>query len=813
MTPKQKTYSLLFLIALLVSTVLYNFVLLKQLPKLSFSVTKNQPFRSPEEKQTYLFRDLNKDGIDEKVKLKTRYEDKSTFSIVVYTLPENPIVQFNFKCSNMTIDWIAFADVVGDSTEEIIPFYEKNDTIFCAIADISESKFVEKDIFVLAKPETIYSDTWNPLIHILGVKQNKLSEQEVIIAIQTDYAQVPRGLFAFNLTTMEVTKSFFIGASVSYGCTSFFDLNGDGIDEIVLSTSATMNNGSLPKLPHFNDLKSWLIVLDNNFDTLFTKSINKPFSSIVSDYLIGEKENFLISKFWDGEESHILKISSNGEIVKKYSIKERNISFIQNFHYKNSKNILIKGKDALYKFDFDLNLLSKVEFKGRIIECYSVNIDSDKENEFILWQENVIEILDDDLSLILTLDNKVSYNPSLMKIVHTKTNNGFVFYLNSSERVFQFILVPNPLYDFRYLFFIGILIATYLLGLILHFILNQIFVFIHLLDNSTQESRIGIIILNPNKQVSFGNKSVKYLLSSTDIKISKKSDLVKAIKKEVVFTNTITKALKEKIDLKEEFILTNGKIVAVNIIPIKTPLNLLLALYIQIDDLTDSLLNDRAKTLAHSIQKVAHEIKTPLSSVLLSLDSLEQNLSSSDNKQSTDDDFTVARKEIDRIKKFINGFLKFANMSGIQLQECNLKEIIENSLLRFSTYLSSGIEIVINVDEKIVVTVDSYQIEEVFQVFIENSIDAMHGKGKIEIIAIKNENENINISIKDYGNGISDEKLPTIFQPYMTTKKDGTGMGLAIAKKILEDHGSKLKVKSKLGKGTEFRFELNKSLS
>ncbi len=349
---------------------------------------------------------------------------------------------------------------------------------------------------------------------------------------------------------------------------------------------------------------------------------------------------------------------------------------------------------------------------------------------------------------------------------------------------------------------------VFALGFLLNFLLIKVFVFINLLENSTNKSTLGIIIANPKGKYLFINKSAKTILNIEEQEMVSNLDFSKIIKKQKSLNIFLNKTFLSEEKSTSEIYLSNGNIIRVNVQTIKSPLNLLLAFYIQITDLTQVLISDRAKTLAHSIQKVAHEIKTPLSSVLLSLDSLEQSLTEESKNELVKDDFNIAREEIDRIKKFINGFLKFANMSGTQLNSCNLKELIENSLLRFSTYLSNGIEVKIDINDDINVMVDSYQMEEVFQVLTENSIDAMQGKGKIIISASKESNGKVPISIRDNGIGINEEQLPSIFQPYMTTKKDGTGMGLAIAKKILEDHGSEIIVNSRLGKGTEFSFGL-----
>lgn len=153
--------------------------------------------------------------------------------------------------------------------------------------------------------------------------------------------------------------------------------------------------------------------------------------------------------------------------------------------------------------------------------------------------------------------------------------------------------------------------------------------------------------------------------------------------------------------------------------------------------------------------------------------------------------------------------MKFANLSNPLSTRTNLKDLVDQSQSKFSNYISKGINFEINLDDDIYVIVDPFQIVEVFQVLIENAIDATEGKGEIKINA-KIDEQYAFISIKDNGTGIDSNLIDQIFQPYMTTKEEGTGMGLAIAEKIIRDHGGYLKVNSKKNIGTEFIFNLKR---
>ena len=110
---------------------------------------------------------------------------------------------------------------------------------------------------------------------------------------------------------------------------------------------------------------------------------------------------------------------------------------------------------------------------------------------------------------------------------------------------------------------------------------------------------------------------------------------------------------------------------------------------------------------------------------------------------------------------------------------------------------------------------DPNQIEHLFNIFLENAIDAVGGNGYLsistsEIIDTNTNNTFIQILIKDDGEGIKSEFLNKIYEPYFTTKIEGTGLGLAIAKKIIEDNNGTIDIDSTLGKGTIFKITFPK---
>jgi signal transduction histidine kinase len=98
---------------------------------------------------------------------------------------------------------------------------------------------------------------------------------------------------------------------------------------------------------------------------------------------------------------------------------------------------------------------------------------------------------------------------------------------------------------------------------------------------------------------------------------------------------------------------------------------------------------------------------------------------------------------------------------------------------------------------------DSDQIHQVLLNLLLNSIQAIEGKGVIDV-AIQQNGDNAVIRVADSGRGIAPEHLPNIFRPFYTTKGNGTGLGLSLARRIVEEHHGRIEVTSSIGKGTEF---------
>ena len=221
------------------------------------------------------------------------------------------------------------------------------------------------------------------------------------------------------------------------------------------------------------------------------------------------------------------------------------------------------------------------------------------------------------------------------------------------------------------------------------------------------------------------------------------------------------------------------------------------------DNQNKLLLNERYEAWENVARKLAHEIKNPLTPIQLSIDSLREKYKNKLNERK--DDFEKYLETINRqikdIEKLVNEFSNFARMPRPILNKVDIVKIIENSLDLIK--MSSKYEINFNNKSKqIYIKGDEEQLNRVFINLIKNSEEALEEnsekdpnfRGIINIEILVN-NDYIVCRLTDNGPGITDAKKA--MTPYFTTKKKGTGLGLPIVSKIINEHSGNFSIKKK----------------
>lgn len=209
---------------------------------------------------------------------------------------------------------------------------------------------------------------------------------------------------------------------------------------------------------------------------------------------------------------------------------------------------------------------------------------------------------------------------------------------------------------------------------------------------------------------------------------------------------------------------------------------------------------------------LAHEIRNPLASLSGSIQVLKDNLNPTEENIRL---IEIALRETNRLNLIVGDFLNYARPRPLSLELCDINGLIDDtiSLLKNSSEFHENIRISrVNENRKIEAVIDPNQMKQVFWNLSINALQAMPDGGELTVDTklMTQDSDYIEITFRDTGVGINEEKLDYIFFPFFSTKEGGSGLGLSIAYRIIEDHKGKIKVESEVGNGTTFKIYLPK---
>lgn len=209
---------------------------------------------------------------------------------------------------------------------------------------------------------------------------------------------------------------------------------------------------------------------------------------------------------------------------------------------------------------------------------------------------------------------------------------------------------------------------------------------------------------------------------------------------------------------------------------------------------------------------VAHEIGNPLNSLYLHLQYLQRQCAADTlNKEELKELIDVAKVEVERLDNIITQFLSAVRPAKPEMSPLDLKEVILASLNFMRREIEDrSVEIKCSWPDILPkISGDEAQLKQAFYNILKNALHAMPEGGTIEILCSHDE-DFLRLSIGDTGKGISAQEIGKIFEPYHSSKKEGSGLGLMIVERIIREHGAEMAIDSAPGKGTVFsiRFPL-----
>jgi two-component system NtrC family sensor kinase len=220
--------------------------------------------------------------------------------------------------------------------------------------------------------------------------------------------------------------------------------------------------------------------------------------------------------------------------------------------------------------------------------------------------------------------------------------------------------------------------------------------------------------------------------------------------------------------------------------------------------------SEKMASLGKLAAGIAHEINNPLGGILIYASLMAEDLPEDDAKRG---DLARIVQEASRCKDIVKSLLEFARQTEPKMEPTDINRAITDGLFFLENQaLFHNIKIIKKLDPFLpFIRGNASQLKQVLINIIVNAAEAMHGNGTLTITSYPSpDRKSIILEFTDTGEGIPEENLTRIFDPFFTTKEvgKGTGLGLATSYGLVEDHGGRISVKSKVGEGTTFTIDL-----
>jgi len=214
--------------------------------------------------------------------------------------------------------------------------------------------------------------------------------------------------------------------------------------------------------------------------------------------------------------------------------------------------------------------------------------------------------------------------------------------------------------------------------------------------------------------------------------------------------------------------------------------------------------SQKLATLGYLAAGMAHEIRNPLNSISLFVQLIKEGLDDQEKLEYVE----KILKEIDRVDTTLRNLLDTAKRPRYELTEVDIEKLVRQALEEFLPQTDSlKIKVTFTSDGSPMLRADPSELEQIFTNLFLNAIHEMPAGGELKV-SLRNEGENLGILVSDSGKGIRKENLPNIFDPFFTTKSRGTGLGLSVVLRIVNNYGGKIEVAHTDDKGTTFLVRL-----
>lgn len=224
---------------------------------------------------------------------------------------------------------------------------------------------------------------------------------------------------------------------------------------------------------------------------------------------------------------------------------------------------------------------------------------------------------------------------------------------------------------------------------------------------------------------------------------------------------------------------------------------------------------ERSTALGRLAAAVAHEIRNPLNFISLSIDHVRGKLAPEDTRRREDFERILSgvKDEISRLNRLVVEFLSFGKPMRLDTRPCSLERVLRDvAALVDHKARDQGVVLSVASEPALPeIVADPELLKTCFLNLMINAADAMPGGGTLSVTLSRGEKDGgdaLVVTVRDTGHGMTPEEIAAAFEPYFSTKDTGLGLGLALTRKIVEDHGGTIALESQPGRGTTCRITL-----
>lgn len=216
--------------------------------------------------------------------------------------------------------------------------------------------------------------------------------------------------------------------------------------------------------------------------------------------------------------------------------------------------------------------------------------------------------------------------------------------------------------------------------------------------------------------------------------------------------------------------------------------------------------------LSRLLARLAHEIRNPLSSLDIHVQLLEEDVASAapEVRERSATRFRIIHTELERLNNLVQRFLSLAGRSSVNLQSVEIARVAGHvcALLRPEA-AAHGIELTLRLPESLPpVVADPDQLAQALVNLLLNAVQAVGRDGRVELSVRSDDAAGVVIAVADSGPGIDPANVAALFEPFYTTKEDGSGLGLWVVRQIAAAHGGTVQAANAAGRGAVFTLTL-----